>query len=92
MRHVSLPVAGLAKSLVLKKCFCFYQEICFSFFINGACKFYNDVNSVIHESQSFYEIKLLSFKLPKSVFSRLEMSTVLMEFLWYLLNGIFSLS
>ena len=29
----------LAKSLDLKKCFCFYQEICFSFLTNGARKF-----------------------------------------------------
>ena len=39
MRPESLLLAGLAKSLVLKKCFCFYQEICFSFFTNGASKF-----------------------------------------------------
>ena len=32
IRRESLLLAGLAKSLVLKKCFCFYQEICFSFF------------------------------------------------------------
>ena len=32
-------LAGLAKSLVLKNWFCFYQEICFSFFTKGACKF-----------------------------------------------------
>ena len=39
MRPESLPLAGLAKSLVLKKCFCFFQGICFSFFTSGACKF-----------------------------------------------------
>ena len=38
-RSESLLLAGLAKSLILKKCFCFYQQICFSFFTNGACKF-----------------------------------------------------
>ena len=38
MRPESLLLAGLAKSLVLKKCYCFYQEICFTFFTNGACK------------------------------------------------------
>ena len=32
------------------------------------------------------------FKLPRSVFSRLKTSMALMEFSWYLLNGIFSLS
>ena len=30
-RPASLLLVGLAKSLVLKKCFCFYQGICFSF-------------------------------------------------------------
>ena len=30
-RPASPLLAGLAKSLVLKKCFCFYQGICFSF-------------------------------------------------------------
>ena len=39
MRPESLLLAGLAKSLVLKKCFCFYQEICFSFFTIEACRF-----------------------------------------------------
>ena len=39
MRSESLLLSGLAKYLVLKKCFCFYQEICFSFFTNVACKF-----------------------------------------------------
>ena len=29
----NLFLAILAKSLVLKKCFCFCQEICFSFFL-----------------------------------------------------------
>ena len=37
MRPESFPLVRLTKSLV--KCFCFYQEICFSFFTNGACKF-----------------------------------------------------
>ena len=27
IRSVSLLLAGLAKSLILKKCFCFYQQI-----------------------------------------------------------------
>ena len=31
-KHESLLLARLAKSLVLKKCFCFYQGICFSFY------------------------------------------------------------
>ena len=39
MRPESLLLAGLAKSLVLKKYFCFYQEICFSFFTIEACRF-----------------------------------------------------
>ena len=38
MRSESLLLAGLAKSLILTKCFCFYQQIYFSFFTNGACK------------------------------------------------------
>ena len=38
MRPESLLLAGLGKSLVLKKCFYFYQEKCFSFFINRGCK------------------------------------------------------
>ena len=38
-RPESLLLSGLTKSLVLKKCFCFYQELCFRFFIDGACKF-----------------------------------------------------
>ena len=45
MRPESLLLAGLAKSLVLKKCPHFYQEICFNFFINGVCKFEKDVSS-----------------------------------------------
>ena len=73
MRPESLLLAVLAKSLVLKKCFCFYQEISFSFFTNGECKFYKDGNSILYmERQSSYKIKLESFKLPRSVFSRLE--------------------
>ena len=32
------------------------------------------------ERQSFYKIKLDSFKLPRAVFSRLQISMVLMEF------------
>ena len=39
MRPKSLALAGLAKSLVLKNCFCFCQKKYFSFFTNGACKF-----------------------------------------------------
>ena len=38
IRSESLLLAGLAKSLIVKKCFCFYQQICFSFLTNGACK------------------------------------------------------
>ena len=87
MRPESLLLAGLAKSLVLKKCFCFYQEICFSFFTIEACRFQRDVNSIYFT----YKIKLESLKLPRSVFSRLEIFMVLMNFSWYLLNGIFSL-
>ena len=39
MRLESLLLTGLAKSLVLKKCFCFYQEICFSFLPMGHVNF-----------------------------------------------------
>ena len=35
----NLLLAGLAKSLILKKCFCFYQEICFSFLPIGHVNF-----------------------------------------------------
>ena len=31
MKSKNLLLAGLAKFLVLKKCFCFYQQMCFSF-------------------------------------------------------------
>ena len=48
MRPESVLLAGLAKFLIFKKCFCFYQEICFSFFTNAICNFQKDVNSVIH--------------------------------------------
>ena len=54
------------------------------------------------ERRSSYKIKLESFKLPRSVFSSLEISIVLMEFFdgifqclilkIFLFNGIFSLS
>ena len=47
-RPESLLLVGLAKSLILKKSFCFYQETCFSFSINGACKLQEDINSIIH--------------------------------------------
>ena len=47
-RPESVLLAGLAKPLVLKKCLCCYQEICFSFFTNAVCKFQKDVNSIIH--------------------------------------------
>ena len=39
MRSEGLLSAGVTKYLVLKKCFYFSQEICFSFFTNGVCKF-----------------------------------------------------
>ena len=39
VKSESFLLSGLGKSLVLKKCFRFYQEICFSFFTNGASKF-----------------------------------------------------
>ena len=48
MKPESLLLAGLAKSLIFKKRFCFYQEICFSFFNNAICKFQKDANSIIH--------------------------------------------
>ena len=38
-RPESLLLAGLTNSLVLKKCFCFCQEICFCVSSNGACTF-----------------------------------------------------
>ena len=78
-RLESLLLAGLAKFLVLKKCFCFLQEVCFSFFKNGACKFQKDVNRIYKERQSSFKIKLQSFKLPRSVFSILEISMILIE-------------
>ena len=39
MRPKNLLLAGLARSLVLKKCFCFYQEMCFSFLAMGHVNF-----------------------------------------------------
>ena len=47
MRPECLIVAGITKCLVLTKCFCFYQEICFSFSSNRACTFWKDVNGII---------------------------------------------
>ena len=47
MRPECLIVAGITKCLVLTKCFCFYQEICFSFSSNRACTFWKDVNDII---------------------------------------------
>ena len=44
------------------------------------------------ERGSFFKIKLESFKLPRSVFSKLEISMVLIELFVVFLNGIFSLS
>ena len=35
MKPKNPVLAGLAESLVLKKCFCFYQEICLSFLVMG---------------------------------------------------------
>ena len=80
IRPESLLLAGLAKSLIFKKCFCFYQEICFSFVTNAICKFQKDINSVIHWQMIILKITINSFKLLRSVFSRLEISIVLMEF------------
>ena len=45
-----LLLAGLAKSQVLKKYFCFYREVYFSFFTNWVCKLWKDVNSFINHS------------------------------------------
>ena len=39
MRPKNVLLAGLAKSLFSKKCFCFYQEICFSFLPMGPVNF-----------------------------------------------------
>ena len=47
MRPECLIVAGITKCLVLTKCFCFYQETCFSFSSNRACTFWKDVNGII---------------------------------------------
>ena len=47
MRQESLLLSGLAKSLVLKKCLCFYQEICFSFLLMGHVNF-RTMYSIIH--------------------------------------------
>ena len=80
MRPESLLLAGLSRSLVLKKCFCFYQEICFSFLPMGHVNFRKMQILLYMERRSSYKIKLESFKLPRSVFSRLEIFMVLMEF------------
>ena len=74
-----------------EKCFCFHQNICFSFFANGACKSQKDVNVVLHmKKRLFFKIKPESFKLPKSMFSRIEISMVFIELFVVFLNGIFS--
>ena len=64
-----------------EKCFSFHQDICFSIFCKWGMK---------QKRQSFFKIKLESFKLPKSVFHRLEISMVLTELFVVFLNGIFS--
>ena len=65
-------VFGFEKALL------FYQEICFSFFTNGYVNFRKML--LYMKRQSFYKINLESFKLPRSVFSKLEISMVLMDF------------
>ena len=46
-----------------EKCFCFHQDICFSFFANGACKFWKDIDIVLYmKRRSFLKMKLESFK------------------------------
>ena len=90
--------AGLAKSLLLKKCFCFYQEIYLLVFSHQyACKVWKDGISIIHGKTIILLIKLGSFQSPRSVFSRLQISMVLMEVFvvsckWNFFLGIFSSS
>ena len=52
-RELTTLLAGLTKLWFRKKCFCFYQEICFSFFINTTCKFWKDSNSIIYGKTIF---------------------------------------
>ena len=48
IRSERLLLPLLDKSSVLKKCFCFYQEIYFSLFTNEVCKFWKVLNSIIY--------------------------------------------
>ena len=91
-RPKSVLLAGLAKSLLLKKCFCFHQDVCFSFFYKLHVNFRKTSIVLYMKRRSFFIIKLQSFKLRRSVFSRLEISKVLIALFVVFLNGIFSLS
>ena len=66
MRPKNLLLAGLAKYLVLKKCFCFYQKISFRFFLMERFYFRKMLIVLYMERQLSYKIKFESFKLPRS--------------------------
>ena len=74
-------------NFLFRKIFLFSSgDLFFTFFINGQCKFWKDVNVIIHG-------KTVTFQIPRPVFTRLEISMVLMEvFQQCFLNGIFSLN
>ena len=79
-RPESLLLTGRAKSLVLKKCFCLIRKYAL---VSGQMRHvdFRKMSIVSYkEIRSFFQIKFVSFKLPRSVFSRLEISMVLMEF------------
>ena len=54
-------------------------NLSFSFFTNAAYKFWKDVNSIIHGKTIILLNQAESFQLPRSVFSRVEISMVLMD-------------
>ena len=57
----------------LEKIFLFSSgNLFFTFFTNAHCKFWKDVNVIMHG-------KTVTFQIPRPVFSRLEISMVLME-------------
>ena len=93
MRPECLIVAGITKCLVLTKCFCFYQEICFSFSSNRACTFWKDVNDIITGKDN-HPLKSSSSHLnyQGQCLAGLKYSWLWWNFLPYLLNIIFSLS
>ena len=76
MRLESFLLASVAKSLALNKCFYCFVLV---FVPMGHLNFRKMQILLYMEKPTSYKIKLESFKLPRSVFSRLEISMVLIE-------------